>query len=324
MIGPEAFNRGSEGREAVRPPTRIIVMPGARMVRTKGGNWRFPLVAPDKRNTDTAGVFPGEVSGGTSKMRAIQSLFLKAPKDRNMIVLVTGGSELIGGSRLKTYLTQVFTRPYPNRRDLWRLLPPRRTHYSRSDEAARQLSGKYTPEAHVVSLGGAGSTQGNAEAVMRYLVEHRGTLGEISEIELVENEYKMLRAWIMFSAHMLKRTTNKDFTVTPEHQQRIVEILSEGNTAGVDSIEVHLDKTRRVMAFLTGKNDEKVNYFKESEITIKPISVEETIETNGPNTEDARREEYVRRVRSDPTLLATLQFERQGVIDFIRGNYRKR
>lgn len=284
------FGRGEKPKdqtETVQHPTRILVMPGARMIATDRGTKLFPLVAPDSTSTDNT--LHVEVSAGAAKMRGVQFLFSKlrtAHPSENVLVLTTGGREASGGSR--------------------------------SDEAAKQLRTKYgIPPESVISLGGEGSTLGNAAALTEYLRTHADILGNVSEVGLVENEYKILRAWLMFSAAMFTLTTGRDFKAPEEHKEEIRKILFSGGTAGVDDVETHMNKFTQVRGIFE-------KYFKESKVHINPIVVEEELEkgAEGLRQRDQYIREYVKKIRNDPSLLARLNPECQGAWDFLYEKYK--
>ena len=189
---------------------------------------------------------------------------------------------------------------------------------SRSEEAAEQLRTKYgIPPESVVSLGGEGSTLGNAAAVTEYLRTHANTLGNVSEIGLVENEYKILRAWLMFSAAVFKLTTGDNFQVSHVDREEIRKELFSGSTTGVDDIEVHMNKFTRIRGILE-------KYFKKSKTHVDPIAVEETLEQNARELRGTERyvSGYIAKIRNDPSVRERLNLECQGVMDFLDGKYK--
>ena len=150
-------------------------MLGARMYPGKEG-LVFPLTLPEIQRPHESVV--GRTSGGFARMRAVQGEYRKLPLKGEMIVLVTGGQEKGIGSR--------------------------------ADEAANALVSRYglLPET-VVSIGGRGSTLGNAAATVEYISLHKDQLGDIDTVEIVTNDYHMLRAWIMFSSGALEAMGKK-------------------------------------------------------------------------------------------------------------------
>jgi len=100
--------------------------------------------------SDPNGYLPGEVSGGSSRMRAVQAAFqqsLRLGRDE-LLILVTGGNERDGSSR--------------------------------ADEATRQLVSRYgLPANAVISIRGAGSTIGNAAATAEYIRRNPHVAGEL-------------------------------------------------------------------------------------------------------------------------------------------------
>jgi hypothetical protein len=226
---------------------RILVMLGARMVNPDGPKgWDFPLYSLDQQNSGTS--LSGEVSGGASRMRALETLY-KNQKGKETIILVTGGKDQLTGA-------------------------------SKAKEASRQLSERYgLPAESVVAVSGAGSTLGNAGATMEYIHAHKTELGEVREIGIVTNDYHMLRAWIMFSQAMLKLTAEKDLQISPDDMAAIREVLEDGSpekhTWNVGTVQ----KTRQeVMRIL-------VPYFAESKVQVVPVVVEDVLEEGGISRE---------------------------------------
>lgn len=273
-----------EGKEKNSETPRLVVMLGARTVNPKGlEHWQFPFFVPNQTNVGTS--LPGEVSGGFSRMRAIQSEHERTAKGpRSMRVLVTGGREKSG--------------------------------HSRADEAAKQLISRYgLPETSVVTLR-AGSTMGNADAAVEYIKEHGTELQGITDIEVVTNDYHMLRAWIMFSERLLKLTSNKDLEVSSEDKVKIRSILEEGlpGEQGDDWSAERVKKTRdEVMAILSP-------YFSESGLRVVPLVVEEVLDTAGET--DRARAKYAQLLRNNKWVKETLAFEYKGIKDLLDGAYK--
>jgi DUF218 domain-containing protein len=259
---------------------RILVLLGARMIRTRGPDrWRFPLFIEEPTNSTTC--LPGEVSGGSSRMRAVQAEYDKLCEGTaagELLVLVTGGNEREGSSR--------------------------------ADEAARQLVSRYgLPAEAVVSVRGAGSTLGNAAATVEYIQSHRHVAGDIRSIAIVTNDYHMLRAWIVFSRHMLVATTGTKLVVSAAEQERIRRILLDGLPVDQPWSPGHIKKDReRVMNILRP-------HFSAAGIRITPLVVEETLERSLKHPEAARR--YASRLRINIWARKTLGFEYKGVMDLL-------
>ena len=262
--------------------SRVVVMLGARMIDPKGtGEWQFPLVSPDQMNSGTS--LPGEVSGGWSRMRAIQSEYQKAQREdpaSKTFVLVTSGKDSSG--------------------------------VSRSKEAAERLVGNYgLPPDSVASIAGIGTTLDNAAAAGEYLREHRETLGDVRNIDLVTNDYHMLRAWIMFSRGILKSTTDKTLKVSLEDKQKIKILLDEGLPDSDAWSEERITETRKkVMEVL-------IPYFSDSKIRVDPVIVEETLEHD-----TFAKERYAGMLRNNKWVKETIQFEYQGIKDLLDGKYK--
>lgn len=264
---------------------RIVVYLGARMHETNAsdldGNkkWAFPLFTENQANTGTP--LPGEVSGGFSRQEAIRKLHHKAQEaDERMLVLVTGGNE--------------------------------RTGVVRDDIAASRLVHEENlPEEAVIPIDGAGSTRGNALAALRYLEEHKESLHGVSELEIVTNDFHMLRSWIMFSSVFLEHATGDQLTVSREDQERIFEILEKGTPKEHEQFDpVNVRTTREEVMEILKK------YFERSSVRIIPKVVEEVLEEG--NEAEAR---YARMLRNNEWAVKTLVYEYQGVRQLLLGTY---
>lgn len=275
-----------ENRSEKEPgPERVVVYLGARMHETNAtdadGNkkWAFPLFTQDQANTGTP--LPGEVSGGFSRQEAIRKLQHEAQEaGERMLVLVTGGNE--------------------------------RTGVVRDDAAAQRLvSEEGIPVETVVPIDGAGSTRGNALAALRYFEEHPETLKRTSGLEIVTNDFHMLRAWIMFSSVFLEHATGEQLSVSHEDQERIFAILEEGTPKErepFDPQSVHITRDR-VMEILS-------KYFENSSVRIIPKVAEEVLEDG--NEAEAR---YARMLKNNEWAIKTLVYEYQGVRQLLLGTY---
>ncbi|MDZ4067240.1 MAG: YdcF family protein [Tabrizicola sp.] len=267
-------------RKGVTGNKRILVLLGARMARTRGPDcWRFPLFLEEP--TDSATCLPGEVSGGSSRMRAVQAEHDRSREGdaaHGLLVLVTGGNERDGSSR--------------------------------ADEATRQLVSRYgLPGDAVVSIRGAGSTLGNAAATVEYIRSHRHIVGDVKTIAIVTNDYHMLRAWIIFSRGMLVATTGTELVVSAGEQERIRRILLNGLPVDRRWSQGRVKKDRaRVMKILRP-------HFSTSGIKITPLVVEETLERSSRHREVARR--YASRLRNSIWVRKTLRFEYERIIDML-------
>lgn len=253
-------------------------MLGARTIDSKGtGEWQFPLVTPDQTNIGTP--LSGEVSGGWSRMRAIQSEHQRHKQER-VAVLVTAGKDSGGESE--------------------------------SQKAAQELSKRYgLPPNSVISLGGVGTTLGNAQATLDYIRSHADSLGKVQEIELATNDYHMLRAWIMFSKEVGERATDTALEISEEDKRDIKRVLDEGMSA--NPVENLKQVREQVMAILRP-------YFATSPIRIIPLVVEEVLEKN--TVPEPAKVRYARMLRGNQMVTRTIEFEYRGIKDFLDGTYR--
>ena len=272
-------------KEQLPVKSRILVMLGARMINPKGlENWQFPLFI--SHDTDSSTPPPGEISGGFSRMRGVQSeyeQFQKENPSQKMIVLVTGGKEKDGSSR--------------------------------ADEAARQLISRYgLPENSVISLGSTGSTLGNAGATVEYIRAHQEELGAIDTIEIATNEYHMLRAWVMFTKSICELTTKTQPEIASEDIARIEEIFHKALRAQ-DTYSPSLVKETRIQVMTILEP-----YFKNSDIQVVPVVTEDSLEKDATFA----REKYAQLLRQNPHVHEALEREFKGVLDFLKGTYQKK
>lgn len=271
---------GEHAQELERIPEkkRLVVMLGARMYPGESG-LIFPLTIPESKKPHESTV--GRTSGGFARMRAVQSEYRKASRKGDLTVLVTGGQEPGVGSR--------------------------------ADEAAKTLVSRYglSPE-NVVSIGGRGSTLGNASATVEFIKTHPDTLGEIRDIEIVTNDYHMLRAWIMFSQGVLESTGGK-LEVSQEDREKIHEHLDSG-LAG--EWNAHRTKETRdtVVRILEP-------YFAKSDIKVVPVVAEEVFDDAGHEGNIAQGK-YATLLRNNAAMPEVLRSEYKGVMDLLEGRYK--
>lgn len=283
----ESFNpqleSSQEEKEGIQK-MRLMVMLGARMQNPNGlEGWQFPLFVPNQTSTGTS--LPGEVSGGFARMTAVETELRNRKDDKKTMVLVTGGKEKTGESR--------------------------------ADEAARQLVDRYGLSSDTVaSFGGAGSTLGNVGATMEYIQEHAEQLGKVHEIEIVTNDYHMLRAWIIFSSGILKYVSDNDLDVSPEDKAEIERLLDEGmpkdDTWKPENIETTREAVMKILA----------PYFSDSPISIQPVVVEEVLGSSVGDDAEAKKR-YARMLRNNEWVRKTLEFEYKGIKDLLAGRYKK-
>ncbi len=141
------MNEVASQEKEPQPATRIIVMLGSRMKKTGSKDnpgFAFPLIS--EKPEGKFGDLPVEVSGGDSRMRAVQAMYQEYTKKQNpgqkLLIFTTGGKEKSGESR--------------------------------ADEAAKKLTKKYhIPEDIIQSLGSAVSTLGNANTLAEYIEKNK-------------------------------------------------------------------------------------------------------------------------------------------------------
>ena len=261
------------------PQTRVVVMLGARMIRAGGGdNWHFPLFSPGSVNPQTG--IEGEVSGGDSRMRAIESQYdQELAEGKDMKVFVTGGKETKSGNG-----------------------------ESRAEEAAKKLVSKYHLDASaVIALPGQGSTVGNAESIAQYLQAHTEELGNVKDIEIVTNRYHMLRAWFMFSIALRRVTANLDTAISKEDQQEVEGLLDAAlseETSDPNTIKSTQDEIIGILS----------KYFSDSAITVTPRVVEDTLR----ESDEPGRIHYADLLESNENVRLTVKAEYEGIKKLLR------
>ncbi|MES2409147.1 MAG: ElyC/SanA/YdcF family protein [Patescibacteria group bacterium] len=273
--------------EIIEQKKRVMVYLGARMtprnIEDEGGKkkWAFKLFTPNQTNAGTS--LPGEVSGGFSRQEAVKIAYEDAKKTgEEIIVLATGGNEKSGDSR--------------------------------ADEAAKRLvDTEGIAKEDVVSIGGQGSTLGNAGATLEYIQAHKEDLGDVKKVEIVTNDFHMLRAWVMFSQAMLKLTADKDLEITPEEKEKIYSLLEEGTPKeeGVWDPKKIKETREKVMEILKPK-------FEASTIAVSPVVAEEVLE----NTHEESKVRYAHTIRNNKWVTKTVQFEYKGMRDLLDGKYK--
>lgn len=239
----------------------------------------FPLTLPEEQRPHESVV--GRTSGGFARMRAVQGEYQKSPWKGETIALVTGGQEKGIGSR--------------------------------ADEAANTLVSRYgLPPESVVSIGGRGSTLGNAAATVEYISSHNDELGDIDTVEIVTNDYHMLRAWIMFSSGLLE-ASGKKLEVSHEDKQKIQSYLDAGLLGEWNARRIK-DTRDTVMRILEP-------YFAESKIKMEPVVAEEMFELAGREG-DAAKGKYAELLRNNKVMPEVLGSEYKGIMDLLEGQYK--
>ena len=288
-------NENRQERTAERPvqKNRIVVMLGARLFQEGMGNGlppRFPLV-----NESVKEGMPKEVSGGDSRMRAIQQLyeeFLEKKENgssaENFHVFTTGGEEKIklGESEEVLFL-------------------------SRANEARKKLIAKYDLPKEIMAeaVSSSGSTIGNAAAVSHWIKNHHdiNIANDVKEVEIVTNEFHMMRAWIMFSMAFYKNEFGKDIEISQEDILAIEKILDETLSDENNGDKTELTEIQKIFE----------KYLKDVAIHVKPVIAEEVVARKGlaglEYAEKIKENEFVKQARSS---------ERNGIKDLIHGRYK--
>ena len=272
------FAESSVERE---PASRIVVVPGARMRQDSDGFFHFPLISPDNRSSEM-GMNPIEVSGGESKIAAVEVDF--APGTR---VYVAGGNEVSLGR-------------------------------SRADEMRVELNNKRgIPADSVVSIGKIGRTIGNAIDFVHHMQAHPWEFRGTRQIELMENEYKMLRAWLIFSMTLLKFTTGEDLHISPHHKKSIEDILNKPPDINDPKFyeKVRHDR-QRIMRILSGYFDGKPGM-----VHVMPRYVEETLHSAGDGLirDEATRRYGAMILANSEVRKRTVGSEYHGLRDLLNG-----
>ena len=252
-------------------------MLGARMYKGNDG-LVFPLTIPERERPDESVV--KRTSGGFARMRTVQGEYKKAAWKGDMVALITGGEESGIGSR--------------------------------ADEAAKNLVSRYgLPAESVVSIGGQGNTLGNAAATVEYISSHHEELGDVDTVEIVTNDYHMLRAWVLFSMGMLK-AAGGTFAVSKEDQERVAEYLDAGLLGDWNARRIK-DTRETVMRILE-------SYFTVSKVKIEPVVAEEMFELAGREGNRAKGK-YAALLRNNAALQEVLRSEYTGIKQLLDGTY---
>jgi hypothetical protein len=267
------------------PSARVVVMLGARMRKQNEdteGNWVFPLISDKPEGK--FGDLPVEVSGGDSRMRAIQVLYKeqqKKPKE-NLFLFITGGKEKSG--------------------------------HSRSGEAKNKLEKKYgVPPDIIKSLGSNTSTLGNAQTLFRHMEQNQQDFRDVKEIEIVTNDYHALRAWIMFSFEAYKFETGNDLTVKDEDIENIKNILEKSLT-DPDCKQAREKVMEILMPYFEGLK------FKIKPLIAEEI-IDSMDDSGNPRFKGGKR--YVEMIKNNHWVNETKRLENNGVIDFLTKKYKQ-
>jgi uncharacterized SAM-binding protein YcdF (DUF218 family) len=256
---------------------RVLVYLGARLgpenKSNKTDQATFPLVTPNiKQNT----MLPVEVSGGYVRQEAINQIYHNKPKNEEILIVTTGGNEPDGRSR--------------------------------AYEAAKRLNTQYgIEEQNIVSLSSQGSTFGNAKRVIEELINRSEEIGTLKSVEIVTNDFHMLRSWLIFSITVLAMESDKDLTVSNEDKELIFSLIDSYLAESRSNKEVR----EAIIQIL-------LPYFAENTIKVTPLISEEVLE----ETTDPALQRYARAVKNNSWVKESLKLEYQGVKDILNKIYR--
>lgn len=242
-----------------------LVLPGATMVLTANG-WTFPYEILSE-----SGEFV--LAGGNSRMLAVWELFCRSQQDElDFHVFVTGGLEY--GA------------------------------FSRSDEVARQLFDVFkVPSACITSLGGDGSTKGNALALSKFL-SCTSPQQLYCSFDIVTNSYHSLRTWIIFADVLFFHFFRKD----PIFSSEIIEDVSNLLVPSADVSTVRL----RVM--------EKLGpIFDSLPVSLNVLTVEDILSSS----HNYFYKVYAQELLHHPRMFQTMLNEYRGIKAYLNRSYGK-
>ena len=272
-------------KKELQKVTRIIVMLGARMRKTIGGKWSFPLT--NKPAEEKTNVLTVEVGGGESRMMAIQALYKehleKQETNENLLVLTTGGKEKSGDSR--------------------------------AHEAAKKLVEKYKlPKAIVGSIDSSPNTMGNASAFFEFMKENTDRLGKISEIEIVTNDFHALRGWVMFVFQNYKFSTGKNLKIKDGDIEKIRKILDDS----LGEPDCNRARSKVIEIIKPYVKDLKLTI---KPVIAEDVIL--SLDSGGkPRFKNGKA--YVERIKKNKWVLKTRELENKGVMDLLTGQYGKK
>ncbi len=263
--------------------TRVVVMPGDQIERSyEGAAPTFPLI--HERNLNIGSPLPVAVGGGWGRMRAIEAIYDQFNEEndpeRRILVLTTGGKEKNGESR--------------------------------AEAAAKQLTTKYGLSSETVKpIGGGGNTMANAEDTADYILGHRSELGDVDKIELVTEDFQMLRAWLMFSKAIHEKATGQKLDISLEDVNKIKLTLEES----LKDADSRIGR-ERVMALLQP-------YFADCPVSVTPVLVEDMLIAKAEDGKPIFKggEKYAEKIRDNEWVIKTRALENKGVVDLLEGRY---
>ncbi len=267
----------------------IFVLLGARTPKNDKGEVTFPLFTTTRTNTNKS--TEGEVSGGWARMgglRILRQQLLQDIHPSNMLVLVTGGKE-------------------PN------------VEHSRAENLSHALVTNYGfNEDQVISITSPkATTQGNAESIIEYLAAHKLTDQTPLVMNLVTNDFHMLRAWLLFAMVFYKHTHGTDFVLPSEDVEEIRNIL----TKALEDISSH--KTQNPDLFRDVR-DHVLSVVRPHLVGKLPVQLECcVVEDIFQHSHQPLMQKYSEWLRGHPKVLETTRHEYQGILDLLEGKYRQ-
>lgn len=285
--GGETSQNAVEKREQEKQKMEIVVMLGASLRETPNAQFEhFPLHLDTTKKDMPIGRDgkPKEVSGGDSRLRALEEYQEKYP---NIHIFTTGGTEKI--KKEDGSIKEI----------------------SRADAAREKLLKKYHFSENIVTaLPSGGSTQGNAKALASWVDEHREIVGKLEKMHILTNEFHMTRAWIMF-VHALYSIehdgANLINIITEEDKKNIKDILHNTLEDRDNGDHQALEKIRKIYA----------EYIKDLPVEVEPIIVEDVLAAS----KEKGKQEYARLIKYDSLVQKARFNERKGIGDLLDGTY---
>jgi hypothetical protein len=185
---------------------------------------------------------------------------------------------------------------------------------SRADEAARQLVLRYgLPSDVVEALPSSSSTLGNAAATAELLFAQMEQV-EGRPIELVTNDYHMLRSWLMFSSAVARSSGLGDLRLSEADLAQIEALL------GAATSDEHPSATNSPAAARDAVIAQLRPWFAALPMSFECLVVEDVL----ARCEGAPPRRYAGLLRAHPRVRARLPHEYRGVMELLRGNYSRR
>ncbi|MGC9605260.1 MAG: YdcF family protein [Minisyncoccia bacterium] len=264
----------------------FFVLLGARTPRNERGEITFPLVAGTRTNSNAS--MEEEVSGGWARMgglRILKQQFTSNVHPSDLIVFVTGGQEPGADA-------------------------------SRAENMARALVETFGFDpAKVIPIRGKGSTQGNAESIIRYMVEKKYMKKTPLVLNLVTNDYHMLRAWLLFAFAFYEHHNGTSLVLPAEDIETIRTILKKATEKLAEKKKCDPDAFREVRDHVL--SIVRPHLLGELAVQLEPCVVEDIFQ----HTHRHLLERYAEWLREHPKVLETTKYEYKGVMDLLEGKY---